>query len=88
VKKLAFLLVLGGGALFGSPFQNGAFESPVLIGSPDFTTVPTGWVNSDPSGAVTVNQTGVAGVPEPSTMALASLGSLAMLAVRRRTTRR
>jgi PEP-CTERM motif/Protein of unknown function (DUF642) len=50
MKKLVVLFVLGSAALLASAFQNGGFESPVLSSSPDFGTVPTGWVKVDPSG--------------------------------------
>jgi hypothetical protein len=46
------LFGLASGSLYGSAFQNGGFESPVLPNIPpgfDFTTVPTGWVKFDPS---------------------------------------
>jgi hypothetical protein len=46
MNKVIFLFGLGCGVLFSSPFQNGGFESPVISVSPDFATVPTGWVKS------------------------------------------
>ncbi len=48
--KFALFLTLGSTVLFAGPFQNGGFESPVLIVSPNFLTVPTGWAKFDPSG--------------------------------------
>ena len=49
MKKLTLLFGLASGVVFAAAFQNGGFESPVLVGSPDFTTVPTGWVKFDPT---------------------------------------
>lgn len=62
--RLATLILLPGlvsGSLFGSAFQNGGFENPVLI-SPafDFSIVPTGWVKFDPSCGGTANCVGSA----------------------------
>jgi hypothetical protein len=51
MKKLTLLFGLASGLVFASAFQNGGFESPVLTGSPDFGTLPTGWVKFDPLGA-------------------------------------
>ncbi len=45
-------------AAFGSPFQNGGFELPVITGGPDFATVPTGWTKFDPSCGGTANCNG------------------------------
>jgi hypothetical protein len=49
MKKLTLLFGLASGFVFAAAFQNGGFESPVLITSPDFVTVPTGWVKFDPT---------------------------------------
>jgi hypothetical protein len=49
MKKLTLLFGLASGVVFAAAFQNGGFESPVLITSPDFVTVPTGWVKFDPT---------------------------------------
>ena len=49
MKKLTLLFGLANGVVFAAAFQNGGFESPVLITSPDFVTVPTGWVKVDPT---------------------------------------
>jgi hypothetical protein len=60
ITKFALLLTLGNAVLFGSAFQNGGFESPVLTSSPDFTTVPTGWGKLDPScGSVNCSGSGL-----------------------------
>ena len=48
--KFALLLTLGSTVLFAGPFQNGGFESPVIAGGLDLTTVPTGWAKFDPIG--------------------------------------
>jgi hypothetical protein len=50
LKKLMFIVVAAAGMSWGSTFQNGGFESPVITGF-DFGTVPTGWVKNDATGA-------------------------------------
>jgi Protein of unknown function (DUF642)/PEP-CTERM motif len=50
LKKFMFIVVAAAGISWGSTFQNGGFESPVLSGF-DFTIVPTGWVKNDPTGS-------------------------------------
>ncbi len=47
--KFTILLTLSSGLVFGAAFQNGGFEAPVLVVSPDFATVPTGWTKFDPT---------------------------------------
>ena len=49
MKKLMLLFALTSALVSASPFQNGGFESPILTTSPDFVTVPTGWVKFDPT---------------------------------------
>ncbi len=50
MKKLMIVLGLGSGIVFGAAFQNGGFESPVIMSSPNFGTVPTGWTKVDLTG--------------------------------------
>ena len=55
VCRFAVLLTIGSGALAAAAFQNGGFESPVIMGGPDFVTVPTDWTKFDPSCGGTAN---------------------------------
>jgi hypothetical protein len=58
VFRFAVLVIIGSGALFAAAFQNGGFESPVIMGGPDFVTVPTDWTKYDPSCGGTANCAG------------------------------
>jgi hypothetical protein len=75
--------------LFIALAYNGTYGSSANLGWSSAFTYPTGASSSDPNGTVNFSGNlmpafGVAPIPEPGTIALAGLGGIALLALRRK----